>query len=312
MTREGIFLGHLEAFLEVARLGNVTRAADSLFLTQPALTARLGRLEQEVGAHLLIRDRRGARLTEAGRAFLPFAEQAMAAIGEGQQTLRRYTDVGAAELALGATPALSTHVLPRVIKRMLQNHPQASLTVHTAVSEDLLPLLLDREIQLALSRALHHPDTESVPLYEEEYVLVVDPAHPLATRERVHARDLTDETLVLFNRSASYRDFAQNLLHQAGAVPRTIVDVDNSEASKKMVREGIGITLLPRTAVAAELHGGTLNEVQVADINPIHRSMVALRRHDTPESPLVLPLLRFLRSRLGQMGLRQGHSPARG
>lgn len=309
MTQEGLFLGQIEAFIEVVRLGNVTRAADSLFITQPALSARLNRLEQVLGVQLLVRDRRGTRVTEAGRAFLPFAVRALAAIEEGQLVLRRHAAGTAGELVLGATPALSMYVLPAVIRQVLEMHPGASLTVRTAASEDLVALALAGEIQLALGRALHEPDLESMPLYDEELVLVVDPAHRLVARQPVQVRDLVDEVMILFHRSASYRDFAKILVHQAGAAPRTVIDSDNSEVSKQMVREGIGMTLLPRTAVASELADGTLVALRVSDLKPMRRPMAALWRRGTAESPLVPVLLGLLRSRLAQMGLPADEAP---
>lgn len=303
MTREGIFLGQLQAFIEVVRLGNVTRAADSLFLTQPALSARLTRLEQEVGVGLLIRNRRGARLTEAGRAFLPYAKDAIASVDHGQAVLRHFTEGATSELALGATPTFSTYVLPTVLKRMLAAFPRASLTLRTATSEDLIGLLGAAEIHIALCRSIPQPGIDATALFEEELVLIADRAHRLATRRSVSARDLADEVIILYDRSASYHAFIESTLRQADVTPRSLIDVDNSEASKRMIREGIGITLLPRTAVAAELLDGSIVQIKVEEMNPIRRTMAVLRRKDEPESPLVPPLLRLLHVRLAEMGL---------
>jgi LysR family hydrogen peroxide-inducible transcriptional activator len=236
-------------------------------------------------------------VTEAGRTFLPYAIRALATVEEGRLALRRHAARGG-ELIVGATPALASYVFPAVVKRVLELHPDVSLVVRTAASEELVTLVLEGHVALAVGRALHEPDLESVPLFTEDLVLVVDPGHPLAGRQVVRVRDLVDEVMILFYRSAGYRDFAKTLMHQAGVAPRTVIDVDNSEVSKQMVREGLGMTLLPRTAVARELSDGTLVEVRVSDLRPMRRPMVAFWRRGAPVPPLVPILLDLLRSHL--------------
>lgn len=303
MTREGIFLGQLEAFMEVARLGSLTRAADTLFVTQPALTARLNRLEHALGATLLARNHRGARLTEAGQILLPFARQAIVAIEEAQRAIRHVAGAGPV-LAIGATPTLAAYVLPGVVNRILQTHPHVSITLRSAASEDLVELLLRDEIHLAVCRAVHQRDLESLPLYEEELVIVAMPSHHLASATTLGFRDLANEVLVALHRSRSYREVVDSVLREADRAPRAIIDVDNSEVAKQMVHEGVGVALLPRTAVAAELRAGTLVELPIPEMRSLRRSMVLLWRRGTTEPPAMETLVRFLRSRLRRMGVR--------
>ncbi len=107
----------MEGFLEVARRGNVSRAAEAMFVTQPTLTARLHALERELGEPLFARTRRGMKLTDAGRAFLPYAERAMRAVRDGRQALADARSASAGRLVLGAAPAVSTYVLPALLQR---------------------------------------------------------------------------------------------------------------------------------------------------------------------------------------------------
>src|SRR5438132_6928967 len=110
-------LPEIEAFVEVARRGTLSRAASSLFVTQPALTARLQRLELDLGEPLFLRTPRGMRLTDAGRAFLPYAERTLAELEEGRRLVANLGSGRAGQLAIGAAPAVSTYVLPAVLKR---------------------------------------------------------------------------------------------------------------------------------------------------------------------------------------------------
>src|SRR6266513_1827624 len=99
----------VEGFLEVARLGSVSRAAEQLYVTQPTLTARLHALEKDVGAPLFVRARQGMRLTEAGRAFLPHAERAVRALREGRAAIQEIGTGSAGPLVLAAAPAARTY-----------------------------------------------------------------------------------------------------------------------------------------------------------------------------------------------------------
>src|SRR5437867_11303058 len=115
--------GQLEAFVEVIRRGSVTSGARAPFLTQPALTARLNALDRDVGVRLLARRRGGVRLTEAGRAFLPYAERALQAVADGRSVLRELASGAAGHVAVCASPIVSTYALPAILERFSQTHP---------------------------------------------------------------------------------------------------------------------------------------------------------------------------------------------
>src|SRR5689334_5962064 len=111
-----MLLAQVEGFVEIARQRNLSRAADVMHVTQPALTARLQALEEEVGTPLFVRGRRGMALTDAGRAFLPYAERALEALDEGAGLLTELARGGTGELVLGAAPAVSAYVLPALLQ----------------------------------------------------------------------------------------------------------------------------------------------------------------------------------------------------
>lgn len=275
-----MLLSQVEAFLETARLRNLSRAAETLHVTQPALTARLQALEAEVGTTLFVRGRRGMALTDAGRAFLPYAERAVAALDDGASLLAELGRGGTGELVLGAAPAVSTYVLPSLLLRFTQRHPRVRLSVRTGHSEEILEMALRREIDLGLVRELRHPDIESRPLYEDELLLVVDAGHPFAARESIGIDEIADARLILFDRTSSYYDLTNAFFRQAGVSPNGVMELDNTDAAKQMVGHGLGIALLPHTAVAAELADGRLRAVTIEGAEPIRRRIVAIRRRD--------------------------------
>jgi DNA-binding transcriptional LysR family regulator len=276
-------LPQIEAFLEVARRQNLSRAAEALFVSQPTLTARLQSLESSLGEQLFVRTRRGMRLTEAGEAFLPYAEHALAALADGRERLVELRRGVAGRLVLGAPPTVSTYTLPALLARFSAAHPNVRLAVKTGTSEEILEMVLHDQVQLGIIRALANQEIETIPLYTDTLVLIAGPGHRLArspTGRQARMADLAGEVLVLFGRSSSYLEFTTATFRQAGVLPGSVLELDNIEAAKKMVERGLGVSLVPASTVAGELAAGTLARIELVDAAPARRQIVAVRRRD--------------------------------
>jgi len=296
-----MLLVHIEGFLEVARFGSVSRAAEALYVTQPTLTARLHALERELGERLFVRGRQGMRLTDAGRAFLPYAERAVRALRDGRRAIDEVGSAAAGQLLLATAPAVSTYILPAVLEQFVANHPRVEVVVRTGHSEDVLQMVLRDEVQVGLGRALQHPEIALQPFYEEELVLVVAPDHPFARDHEVSISEVATEQLILFDRTSSYYEITQAAFLDAGVALRGVMELDNIEAAKKMVQRGLGVSLLPRTAIAQEVDAGTLARVELRDAAPMRRQIVAMRRRDAGEpSGMVQAFLDLLRHLPGE------------
>ena len=276
-------LPQIEAFLEVARRQNLSRAAEALFVSQPTLTARLQSLEAALGEQLFIRTRRGMRLTEAGDAFLPYAEHAVAALADGRERLAELRRGVAGRLVLGAPPTVSTYTLPALLARFSATHPGVRLAVKTGTSEEILDMVLHDQVQLGIIRALANQEIETLPLFTDTLVLIAGPGHRLARSSpgrQARMADLAGEVLVLFGRSSSYLEFTTATFRQAGVLPGSVLELDNIEAAKKMVERGLGVSLVPTSTVAGELAAGTLARIELVDAAPARREIVAVRRRD--------------------------------
>jgi len=276
----GFQLLQVEGFLEVARRGSVSRAAEALFITQPTLTARLHGLERELGARLFLRTPRGMRLTEAGRAWVPFAERAMRALVEGRDALEQVMTASGGHLVIATAPAVSIYVLPELLERFVAAHPRVEVSVRTGHSEEIVALVLRDEVQLGLGRAIQHPDLELRPFHKEELVLVCAPDHPFAKRRSVTMAQVTNEKLIMFDRTSSYYEITHSAFAAAGARLKRYMELDSIEAAKKMVERDLGVALLPATAVVRELEARHLSKVRVRDAPPMYNSIAAFRRRD--------------------------------
>jgi DNA-binding transcriptional LysR family regulator len=148
--------------------------------------------------------------------------------------------------------------------------------------------VLREQVQIGLGRALRHPELEAIPLYEDELVLVVDPKHAFAEEQEIGPDELLEVQLILFDRTSSYRRLTSEFFEGVGAVPRGVMELDNIDAAKKMVEQGLGVALLPHTAVAAELELGSLKAVTLAEAESPRQRIVIFRRRDAgpPSAPL--------------------------
>lgn len=273
-----MLLAQIEGFIEIARQGNMRRAAYALSISQPALTARLQALEEELTTALFRRTHSGMVLTPAGRAFLPHADRAIEAIRSGSSLVRELEHGVVGELALAVAPAVSAYVLPEILVRFTERHPDVRLLVRTGHSEEIVDLVARGEVELGMVRQLRDPRVRSLPLYEDELILVARPEHPFAMAGSVDVSDISHAQLILFDRTSSYYDVTNALFRVAGVVPRGVTEVDNIEAARRMVERGLGVALLPGTAVADALSAGSLREIELAGTATIRRRIVAVER----------------------------------
>lgn len=276
----GLQLLQVEGFLEVARRGSVSRAAEALFITQPTLTARLHGLERELGSKLFLRTPRGMRLTDAGRAWVPFAERAMRALVEGREALEEVKTASAGHLTIGSALAVSTYILPDLLERFVSVHPRVEVAVRTGHSEDVVEMVLRDDVQLGLGRAINNPDLDVRTFHREELVLVCAPDHPFAKRRSVTLPEVTNQKLIMFDRTSSYSEITQSAFVTSGVRLRRYMEMDSIEAAKKMVERGLGVALLPRSSVDREVDAGTMDRVRLRGAPPMYNFIAAFRRRD--------------------------------
>jgi DNA-binding transcriptional LysR family regulator len=271
----------LEAFLEVARLGSMRAAARSLHLGQPALSARIVALEDELGARVFERTKRGVRLTLAGRALVPHAERALEAIDAGRSAVSQVEQGDDGELVIAAASAINASVVPELVARFRRYHPGVHLYVHTGQPERIVELVAFGSAQLGLLREAapaRDPRLTVTPLYEESLLLMARPEHPFVAEGPIPLRRLADATLVSYDRGSDDYEATQSLLREAGVTPYGVIEVDSVDTARRLTERGLGVAFLPSTTAAPEIEARRLVSVGVSDVAPVTRRVVALER----------------------------------
>jgi DNA-binding transcriptional LysR family regulator len=304
-------LGQLEAFVQVAEHRSFSRAAEALGLTQPSVTARIQALERDLGESLFDRNGRGVTLTEVGASFLPHVQRVLQALRDGRDAVRSVEKLELGTLRLGAAPTVSTYVLPGLLQEFRARYPGIEVSVRTEYSEQIVRMVLADEVQVGLERTIVHPDVVTVPLYEDEVVLVASAGHPFAERRSVSIEEVGQRRLIMFNRGSGYYKLVDSALREAGVLVSPAMELDNMEATKKMVEQGLGIALLPKVSVEREVAAGELCQVRVEGMTMPRREISLIYRRGRPLSRAAQAFVRLLEERYGVTAREQEGAPRR-
>jgi len=277
-------LAQLDAFIAAADCGSFSRAAELLSVAQPSLSNRIQSLEREVGQSLFERMGRGVKLTDAGVAFLPYAQRVLRTLNDGLMVLEGTRDGVAGRLTIGAAPAVGTYVLPRLLKIFCDNRGGVDVMVRTGHSDEVLQMVLDDDVQVGFGRPINHPDVRTIVLYRDQLVLVVSSEHRYAKKGSVRVEDLAEDSLILFDRDSGYYGMILSLFRDLGVVPHQQMQLDSIEATKKMVEQNLGIALLPELSVDREIRLGTLHKVHIESAEPVERDIAVMYRRNKPQS----------------------------
>lgn len=282
MSRPAVSFAQLEAFSEVVRLGSFTRAAHALHLTQAGLSARLLKLEQQLECTLFERTSRGAELTDAGRALLPFARRALTAMDEGARLVRGLPAGGLGRLVVAVSPEVPREAVSRIVDAFHAAAPHMQIRVRTHPASEVHDLVAREEVQLGIAPTGDRRDVRAEVVHEAPLVLVVAPAHPLAGRPGVRLSAVAEHTVVVADRGVGSAEDA--LFHQHGLALHHVLEVDGIETAKRLALAGAGIAALPLSAVEAEVGTGALRAVTPVDAPLAHLRLALVR--SAASSPL--------------------------
>jgi len=269
----------LRTFLEVCRLRSFSRAAEKLTVTQPAISAQIRTLENEVGARLFDRDGGKVTFTAAGKVFEPFAEHClqchshiMVAIGELHRSPR-------GEISVCANEATSLYVLPNVFAQFKQQYSRVGLSIVRADRARTLESVMSREVDFGVV-SLPLKDTRLTVdvIHRDEIVLVAPKNHSLAAREVVRFPEILQHSLLL-PKQGRQRELIEELFRNYDVQPRIAMEVESSELLKRLIVAGLGIGFLPRTNVLIDEKAGAIQIIKLEGVR-LNRELAVIFRKD--------------------------------
>ena len=248
-------LRQLEYLLAVAETLNFRAAAAASHVSQPALSAQIRLLEEQLGVKLLERDKRSTRLTPAGEIVVGQARAVLADVDDLVDAALGQAEPLSGDLRLGAIPTVAPYVLPGLLRGVAQRHPRLRLVVQEAQTASLLESLRVNRVDVALL-ALPEKGVASRPLYDEPFLLVAPAGHELARKPTVRAADLKRQPLLLLDDGHCLREQALSFCRGSGVAPVTDVRAASLATLVQLVAAGVGLTLLPASAAVVEVRNG--------------------------------------------------------
>ena len=244
-------------FRAVARAGSLSGAARDLGWTQPAVSQQLQRLEREVGSPLLVRSTRGVTLTEAGRLLLQRADTVAGALHMATEELASLADLRGGRVRLVAFPSAAATLAPAALKALAHDHPAVEVALVEAEPPEAWAAVRAGEADLALVFGYDGPPADDgdltwLPLVVEPVDLVLPPEHPAGTRRAVRLGELARDTWI--GGCSRCRQHLVDRCRAAGFEPRLSHETDDYVAVQALVAAGLGVTLLPRSALRAFRH----------------------------------------------------------
>jgi DNA-binding transcriptional LysR family regulator len=257
----------LKVFRTVAEHLNFRKAAERLFLTQPAITLQIQALEDDLGIRLFDRAGNRVSLTPQGTLLLVYARKIAALVSQAEQQLGAEDGKVSGELALGVSTTIAQYVLPRLLGAFLAEHPRVQFSLHSGNTSEIVQLLLENKLSIGLIEGpARDRGIRTEPFMQDELVLIMPPAFEAAQMSRAQ---LLASNLLMREQGSGSRRVVEIALENAGLRVKAFKNVmylDSTEAIKSAVEVGLGIGFVSRWAISKELELGALKVADVAGL----------------------------------------------
>lgn len=239
---------HLKCFLVVARTQSVTRAAEELNVSQPAMTQTIRNLEEIVGTPLFDRTTKGVSLTSAGHDFSPVATRLIAEIDYAIGDLRGYAEIRRGRVSVSGVPSVACGLLPRMVKKLLVIHPNLKVVIFDGLSGNIEEMILRGQVDFGLTSPVgSQSELTAESVARERLDLICARDHPLASSSVVTWEQICEHRFIGLSRQSSTRMIVDRAFASIGRVIDTSYDVEHISTAAGIVAEGLGVTIIPRS-----------------------------------------------------------------
>ena len=239
----------VQALVAIAEQQAFHRAADALNITQTALSRRLQNLESSLGVRLVERTTRSVALTRLGENFLPQARRLLTDLAAALTEIRETGKALRGDVTLACVPTVGVHYLPRILQGYYLRYPNNRIKVLDHASSGVAQAVLTREAEFGINIAESgHPSLESVPLFQDTFVLICREDHALACHKRIAWKRLAGHRLILPGTSSSNRPLLELVLANEKLELSPFYEVQRSSTAVGLVAAGVGIAVVPRLA----------------------------------------------------------------
>jgi DNA-binding transcriptional LysR family regulator len=293
----------LQVFYTVAKQLSFTKAAEQLFMTQPAVTFQVKQLEEHFNTRLFDRQHGRIALTPVGRVVLEYAERILGLSEEMDTRVGDLTGALAGPLLLGASTTIAEYILPQILGEFKARHPEVQAHMSVANSETIVNRVADHTIDVGLIESpTFLPSLENQVCCDDELVVICAPDHPLAKRNTIRAQDVAAVPMVRREPGSGTREFTDNYFRHCGVPPddlNLVMELGSPEAMKGVVETGIAIAIVSRATIAKELKLETLVAIPLAP--RLIRTLSLVHPKEKFRSRLLTTFVDFAMSRMREL-----------
>ena len=259
MTPQPLDSRQIRAFVALARTGSFTQTARELHLTQSAVSHSIKALESDVGCRLLDRLGKKVALTQAGEQLLQHATKILSEMKGARESLAHLGKWGRGRLRLGASTTALQHLIPPVLREFKESFPDHVISIESGDTLALVASLLGHRVDLALSL---EPDNEAQlefhPLFTDELQFIVGAAHPWAKAGQAERDEISRANHITYSKSSVTFRLTQDYFRKENIVLNTVIELGSMEATKELVKLGLGICILAPWVAKKEIQEGSL------------------------------------------------------
>jgi DNA-binding transcriptional LysR family regulator len=264
-------LDQITSFLEVARQQSFSRAAEKLYRTQPAISAQIRLLEQELGHKLFDRLGRRIFLTRPGEVLFEYGEKLIALHRETLQRVQEANGIASGKLAVGANEATCLYVLPQVFAEFKRKFPQVGISVYRNYSRKILQKINENQVDVGIvTLPVTQDNLKVIPVFEDTIEVVAPADHRIAKRSSIRVEDLAAEPLI-FPKSGHTRELLDRIFRKHRSTPNISMELASVESIKKFVAAGLGVSLLSRSYAEIEMRTGILKLIPLQGVELVRK-----------------------------------------
>lgn len=268
-------LSSYRIFYTVANTGNISKAAKELYISQPAISKSIQKLEESVGCKLVSRSSRGVVLTDEGKLLYEHVSEAFETLTMGEEKLKRSIELGVGHLKIGVSSTLCKYLLLPYLKEFIRQNPHISISISCQSTNDTLKLLEDNKIDIGLIgkpenlKNIHFDFLEEI---EDIFVAAKDYLRNLKARGIQKDHILQSSTLMLLDKNNMTRQYIDDYLQENQIIIKDSIDISDMDLLIDFARIGVGVACVIKNFVREDLENGTLVEIPLGF--PIHKREV--------------------------------------
>ena len=288
-------LSQYKIFYEVAKAGNISKAAKELYISQPAISKAISKLEDSLGLSLFTRSSRGVQLTSEGEILFEHTREAFDALDRGEQELKRIQEFDIGHLRIGVSNTLCKYILLPYLKTFIDQYPHMKVTIESQATAQTLGRLEQQKIDLGLvAEPSVRRDLAFIPVMDIQDTFVTTPNY----LENLYLREGRDTSLfetgniMLLDTSNMTRHHVDEYMEENNIFPHQILEVTTMDLLIEFAKIGLGIACVIKELVQKELDSGMLVEIPL-DI-PIHRRTIGFAYHPANQAMALKTFLEFL------------------